>query len=138
MTEDIESINRRWFEAVDEGDWETVRELLSPDFQIHFPPSLGLAEGPVDRDTFIDLLKHFEFRHVIHDMLSDGEKVATRVEINLKQLEEFQGIPPGDEEISTQGILIRRFENGLIAEEWIAEDTLAFMNQMGIVDIPEA
>lgn len=136
MTEDNEAINQKWFDAADRGDWETVRELLSPDFEVHFPPSLGLADGPVGRDTFVELLTHFEFRHEIHDVLSDGEKLAVRLEIHHTPVEEFQGIEPTGEEMTTPGIMIRRFEDGKIAEEWIMEDTLAFMQQLGLVELP--
>lgn len=138
MPENNIAINQKWFDATDRGDWETVRELMAPEFKIHFPPSLGLADGPVEKDTFLELLKHFEFRHEIHDMFAADDKVVARLDIHLTQNKEFQGIQPTGEEITTPGIIIRRFEEGKITEECVMEDTLAFMQQLGVVDPPEA
>lgn len=43
------------------------------------------------------------------------------------------GAAPTGKEIAWTGIVMSRFENGKIAEEWIEADSLGFLQQLGVV-----
>jgi len=130
-----EDLVREWFDVAHAEDWDAMRELVTADFRAHFPPSLG--PEPVDIDELIGLLQHFEQAHDIHEVLVEGDRVAARMDANARVVEEFQGLPPSDEEASVPAMFFWRIENGKIAEEWIYEDTLGFMQQLGVIELPD-
>jgi len=46
------------------------------------------------------------------------------------------GIAPTGKKVEVNGIVISRFEDGLIAEEWDLWDTDSFLKQLGLKEFP--
>lgn len=129
MTEDAEAVVRQYSDTVERQDWDGLRELVTDDFVIHEPESID--PEPQDFDDHLEVLKAFEWRIEQHDVFSDGDKVASRETLYAVQIEEFEGLPPSDTELSVTSILIWRIEDGKIAEVWSSPDSYEFMDQMG-------
>jgi predicted ester cyclase len=45
----------------------------------------------------------------------------------------MQGIPPANRPMTMTGIAIYRFAGGKIAEEWMNNDTLGMLRQLGVI-----
>jgi len=43
------------------------------------------------------------------------------------------GIPPSGKSVTVSGISLLRFSNGKVVEDWVSEDTLGLMQQIGVV-----
>lgn len=130
MTTEAQNVVKRWYGAVGAGDWERMRNLMTEDFQNHYPPSI--EEEPMSREELIEFFQHFEWWANIHDLFSDSNKVAVRLSITNKQVKEFERLPPGDEKRSVEGLVMWRVENGKVAEAWAFPDTHSFMEQLGL------
>lgn len=130
MSDDAEAVVERYSQTVEARDWDALRDLMTDDFVSHEPPSV--SEEPLDVEEMIEAIKPFEWQFELKDIFSDGEKVVTREVMHANQIDEFQGLPPGGNELSTRSILIWRVEDGKIAEVWSAPDSYDFMDQLGV------
>jgi predicted ester cyclase len=134
MTEENEALVKQYSETVHQRDWDALRDLMTPDFVSHEPPSV--SEEPLDVEAMIETFEPFEWRFELKDIFSQGDKVATREVIYATQIDEFQSLPPSDKEMSTTSLLIWRIEDGKIAEAWPQMDTFGMLRQLGVVDEP--
>jgi serine phosphatase RsbU (regulator of sigma subunit)/ketosteroid isomerase-like protein len=116
---------RRFLEAQDKGDLETLDELLAPDFVDHNPlpdqdPGRegymqGIAE---DHAALSNTRTTFEYQ------TTDGDMVISRFTTRtVHDRGTYFGVGPTDRERETMGILIHRISEGKIAEEWSAGST---------------
>lgn len=130
MTDENEALVRQYQEAVHERDWDGLRDLVTDDFVVHEPDSIETE--PADIEEHIESLKPFEWRIEVDDVISQGDKVAMREVLHAVQIDEFQGLPPSDNELATNSIVIWRIEDGKIAEVWSSPDTYDMMDQLGV------
>jgi steroid delta-isomerase-like uncharacterized protein len=79
------------------------------------------------RAAFPDL--HFEPEL----MLADGDKAAVRWRITGTHQGELMGLPATGKRIAVSAIDVYRFENGKIAEQWVALDNLGILQQLGAI-----
>jgi predicted ester cyclase len=73
---------------------------------------------------------------VIHDQLSDGDKVVTRKTFQGTHRGELMGIPPTGNPVAFDVIDIVRVRDGQLVEHWNVIDTLGLMQQVGAVPTP--
>lgn len=130
MTEANKEVVKQYSQFVEQREWDALREHVTADFVVHEPRSL--AEEPADIEEHIEMVKPFEWRIEVRDIISDGDKVATREQLHATQVEEFQGLPPGEIELSVSSILIWRIEDGKVAEVWSSPDSHEMFDQMGV------
>jgi steroid delta-isomerase-like uncharacterized protein len=129
---------RRFYGLISTGDIDGFGALLADDFLEH-EETPGLAptkEGVLEffrmyRAAFPDLRMDPE------DMVTDGSKVVARVRATGTHQGDFMDIPATGKSIDVQLIdLIRFDDDGLACEHWGVVDTMAMMEQLGVV--PEA
>jgi steroid delta-isomerase-like uncharacterized protein len=119
------------------GDESVARELLADDFvdRSPFGPFAPDREGVIAlfgmlRGAFPDL------HAVIHDQLSDGDKVVTRKTFHGTHRGELMGIPPTGNPVAFDVIDIVRVRDGRLVEHWNVIDALGLMQQVGAVPAP--
>jgi steroid delta-isomerase-like uncharacterized protein len=137
--EQNKALVRKWFEAIDTGDVSIVADFVAPDYVDHNPPPFPVGGPGLDgvEQTYKYALNAFgEFRHVIDDMLADGDKVITRVTATGRHTGDFVGIPPTGKEVSMSGIAIHRIADGKLAEHWGQVDAFGLLVQLGAVPAP--
>jgi serine phosphatase RsbU (regulator of sigma subunit)/predicted ester cyclase len=111
---------RRFIEAQDKGDLETLDELLAPDFVDH---SLFPGQDP-GREGFMQSAaeEHAIFSNVrihIEDQAAEEDKVISRLTIKrIHDRREFMGVAPTGMELKATAIVIHRMAEGKIVEEW--------------------
>ncbi|MBI4504880.1 MAG: ester cyclase [Chloroflexi bacterium] len=134
MSEQNKVFIRHFMETMDRKAWDELRELMAPDHRFHWP----LAPEPLDREGHIQLNRGFQeafsgFRHEIHDVLADRDKVVVRGTVRATHTAAFQGIPPSGKEVALRFIDIVRIAGDVNAEEWLEIDSWGFMQQLGVV-----
>jgi predicted ester cyclase len=111
---------RRLCEAIDEGNFDAMRELLSPEFVDH-----GLLPGQKDpgREGYIQSIAEqlpalSSHRTTIEYQATDEDKVITHyTSRSIHDRGPLFGIPPTGKERAVTGIVIDRIQGGKIVEE---------------------
>lgn len=134
--EENETIARQYYtEAHDTGDVGLVNRRLASDY-VHHNPFPGFSSGREGAKQSLALL-HTAFpdlEFAVEDMVSEGNRVAIRWEFQGTHLgREWRGIPASGNPIVITGMHFVRIERGRIAEEWRNSDTLALVQQMGVI-----
>jgi steroid delta-isomerase-like uncharacterized protein len=116
------------------GDVAVAAELLTDDFvdRTPFGPIPPTKAGVIQlfamlRGAFPDL------RAEVHDMLVDGDKVATRKTFHGTHDGEFMGIAPTGGAVSWDVIDIVRHRDGKLVEHWNVVDAYGLMHQLGAI-----
>jgi len=126
--EENKALVRRFLEAQDKGDLETLDELLAPDFIDHNLHPFG-HQGP-GREGYMQQVAEdhaifSDFRYLIEDQVASEDKVVSRVTARgIHDRGEYMGISPTGREAVFTGIVIHRIVGGTIVEEWSEGSTL--------------
>jgi ketosteroid isomerase-like protein len=123
-----EDVVRAYFDAWSEGDVDSIRELVSDDYQAHVRALDATEERGAD-ELISAVGSHAEafsdVQYELHEVLSHNGCVAVRATMNARHGETGrQG--------EMDGIAILRLDGGRIAEEWSSWDYLSLANQLGL------
>jgi steroid delta-isomerase-like uncharacterized protein len=135
--ENNKAIARQLTYLLDQDDAEQLKEILSPDFVSHFA---GLPQ-PLNREQYIQV-NHMaksafsDLARTIDDVIAESDKVAVRITARGTHTGLFQGIAPTGKKTEITSIAIRRITDGKIVEEWVINDQLGLMQQLGIFNMP--
>ena len=139
MSEDAsKALVREFFKAIDAGNLTIVRELLSADFVLRapaLPNPWGIEELVHDIREFYTAFPNSA--HVIDDLIAEEDRVAVRLNVYGTHEAEFQGMPATGREIRIAGTHVLRIEGDKIREFWALEDTLGWMQQLGMELTPK-
>lgn len=120
-------------EAINSGNLEAIRALVSPTVVEHDP---GPSQGP-GAQGYIDLFS--EMRSAFPDLqatpehiTADEDTVAMAYTITGTHDGDFQGIAPTGKKIKARGVQLARFENGQMVERWGSSDELGILKQLGV------
>lgn len=127
-------VRRVFEEMVDQGRLELADELIADDVEIHSP--VPGAEG--GREGFRRFIGGFlagfpEQRTELHELISEGDRVAVRHTHHAVNTGEFLGMPPTGREVVVSGIEIFRLRDGQVAEFWHQDDLLGLLQQLGAI-----
>jgi len=138
MSKENKTIMRRALkEVVNKGNLDLIDELVSPDFVDH-TPFPGLPPGREGIRQTIGMLREAfpDLQITIEDLIAEGDKVVSRQTLRGTHQGEFMGIPPTGKQVTWTGILIFRIADGKIVDQWIEQDQLGLMQQLGLVPPP--
>jgi steroid delta-isomerase-like uncharacterized protein len=134
-TENNAAVARAWAQATwQQHDLEAAVQYLASDWVGHYA-GIGDAQG-VDGFKRIAgaYLRAFpDIGITIHDALADGDKVVRRVSFTGTHHGVFLGVPPTGRPIRAEGTVILRIAGGKIAEEWVTENLLGLLQQLGAI-----
>ncbi len=137
-TEENKALVRRFYEEIDKGNLASMDEIVAEDYINHNPPPFP---GPPGREGLKTAFKIFwdatPGYHKIEDMIAEGDKVVTRLTAYGTHVSEMFGIPPTGNQLTMTAIAIHRLTDGKIVEHWSEKDNLGFMQQLGILPLPE-
>lgn len=137
--ENNKALVRSIFEAgVSRGEVDAIYAATSPDFFDHdIHVETGIPGGPDDlREAILNIRRGFpDVQVTVHQMIAEGDYVVTRNTWRGTHLGEFNGIAATGRSIEISGIVIWRLEDGLIRERWANLDTLAMLQQLGLVQV---
>jgi predicted ester cyclase len=72
---------------------------------------------------------HFD----VLDMIAEDDKVVTRWRYRATNTGPFLGRPPTGRAVTDEGITTLRFEDGKVVEEWVIQDSLGLLKQLGVL-----
>jgi len=126
-------------EVVNQGHFDVVDELFSPDYVDHAaPPGVpGGLEGVkaifgMFRGAFPDV------KFTIDEMVADGDIVATLVHGEGTQDGPFMGHGPTGKHAVWRSVGFFRVQGGKIVEHWGIPDLFGLMIQLGFIPPPAA
>lgn len=133
-TEQNKQIVRRYAEALAANDQTTLKELLDPDLVAY-----AHSPNPQNREEYLQGTRmwHQAFgdtQFTIQEQIAEGDKIATRATLRaIHNTGEFQGLPPTNKEVASDGITILRILNNRIVELRVLSDWFGLMQQLGLV-----
>ena len=132
--ENNRELAKRYVEAINQGNFEGLTELLSSDYAGHSPP--GYPEN-ISRDRLIENYKTAakdikSFAWEIEDLMAAEDKVILRAMVSGVYDGNLPDIKVKGGPISFSLITIMRIENDKIVEEWMIDDMLGLARQLGM------
>ena len=130
----IRVARRVWDEVWHKGDFSAIDELFDPQFIRHdLDPARG--QGRKQNEEFIRPMRNAfpDLHFSIDDVIAKGDKVVTRYHFEGTYLGVTLGFKATGEKGAYTAMLIQRFENGKIAEQWTEANLLNLFRQLGLV-----
>jgi len=138
MTTDTKTmVERIPLEVFNNGKFDLIDELVSPDFVDHFAQPGVPANRAGLKQSAIALKKAFpDLRYVLEDYLETGDRFVHRMTASGTMKGDFMGIAPTGKSALWTEIHIGRIANGRLTEHWAVVDQLGMLVQLGIVPAP--
>ena len=126
-------------EVLTKHNLDVLDEVFHADYVEDEPPP-GMGPG---RDGLRQWLAGWiaafpDVRWTVEEQIADEDSVWSRSTWRGTQQGSFLGIPPTGKNVTVAAWTIDRFTDGKIAESRIIMDTLAMMQQLGVIPAPEA
>jgi steroid delta-isomerase-like uncharacterized protein len=138
MSQQNKALARRIFDEMEsKGNLAVADEIFASDFAMHSP--FGESHGPDGAKQFVQMLRSAfpDLHSTVEDQLAEGDKVATRFTARGTHKGELNGIPASGNTMEISGIVISRFANGKIIEQWGNPDVFGLMRQIGAIPMGE-
>ncbi|MFN8474492.1 MAG: ester cyclase [Anaerolineae bacterium] len=136
MSVDNHAIGRRFMEDfIGNARWDEASDILAQDVVMHHPSSPQPIAGI---EAVTGLLMGFragfpDMNMQAEDVAADGDKVVVRWRVRGTHTADLFGIPPTGKIMDVMGISWLRIADGKIAEDWVSEDTVGWMRQLGLL-----
>lgn len=132
-SETNKEIIRSFVKAINEGNWDSLESLVSPDFVRH---SHAAGEPVRNREELISFLRAEsetfpDGREELLDLVVEGNKVAARQHFRGTQQGPMGPYSPTGKVLSADYIAIYRIEDGRIKEAWVEWDNQTGLEQLG-------
>ncbi len=140
MSSANKSVIRAFTEDVlNQGRWERMNELVKEDF-IELDPLPGQQQGREGlKDVLVGMRTAFPDMHwTIAEQVAEDDKVVTRFTWTGTHRDTFLGVPATGKPVEVKGVVIDRLEAGKMADSRILMDTLALLQQLGVIPPPSA
>jgi predicted ester cyclase len=123
---------RRLHEDVESaGRIDLLDDLVAPGFIDARHPERGAGPESV-REHVLRLRATFpDLAVTVDDLIGEGDRVVTRVTSRGTHRGAFAGAEPSGRQVNWSGIVIRRFVDGRMVEQWSKHDLLALLQQIG-------
>lgn len=127
-------ITRMYEEIHNKGNLDIAGEFVTSDFVDHNPPDPNTPTGPEGVKHVFGMFRSAfpDFHATVEDMISEGDRVVTRLTMHGTHKGEFMGIPATGKEINVPVIDIIRLSRGKAVERWGVEDIMGMMQQLGV------
>ena len=134
VEEQNKELAKTMFEAWSKGDYDKFQNFISDDYKFHFPSdyintvskSQLIESAKKLRTGFPDL--HFTMGNIFAD---ENNVIFTFVQYGTQD-GEYMGIAPTGKSVKCSGILISRFNNGKVVEQWEEFNMSGLMQQLGM------
>ena len=133
LRQNKELVSRLILECFSGGHLHVIDEIVSPEFEFHYPNMPSGIEGlkaivRKNNDTF----KDWSFK--IHQLLAEGDRVVAQWSATGIHAKSFLGEPPTQKKVKLKGISIYQIKDCKIYKDWVEPDNLDFLTQLGILD----
>ncbi|HYV60129.1 MAG TPA: ester cyclase [Acidimicrobiia bacterium] len=139
MTDQLEAnkalVRRLYDEGFNQGDLDTVDELVAPEVVTHDPIILDAPTGPDSIRGGIEMIRRAfpDFHVEVLDLVAEGDKVASFVVMNGTNTGDYRRGGATNKQARMRAFLLWRVADGRLAENWGMADRFQFLQQLGIV-----
>jgi predicted ester cyclase len=128
---------RAVLDAMNDGDLERIRDLVTADFVDHGAPPGLVPPGP---DGYIATLRFvievLEIRYEVHEVVAAGDLVAIRATGHGRHNSDHLGFPATGRPYALASMHLYRGADGRLAEHWGVRDELSVLFQVGALTPP--
>lgn len=138
-TEENKALVRETFEEMwNKGNLSAIEKVYSHDYVGHDPALPEPIKGIEGAKQYVTMFRSaFPDAHVtFEDQLAEGDRVVTRYTGTGTHKGDLMGIAPTGKHVSVSGVVIDRISGNKIVEEWILDDNLGMLRQLGVVPAP--
>jgi steroid delta-isomerase-like uncharacterized protein len=134
------ALARRWFDTMNSGELDSVASIFAPSYRLHYPDIDTQAVGPETirglvaayREAFPDL------QFTVEDLVSSADTVVVRWTASGTNRGSLLGAPATGRFAKWTGMSVLRMQGGRIVEDWVENDRLGMLQQIGLAAAPEA
>ena len=129
-----ESLVRTFIEqSFNKGDLSVLEEVIHTEYKYASPDTQLTGIGELK--AFIQAFRNaFPDMHIrIDDFFASGDRSCAQFTFRGTHKEDFMGIPATNKAVKVQGVVMSRFRDNKIVEEWELLDNLTFFQQLGVV-----
>lgn len=121
---------RRYFEALNDRDQAAFRETLAPTF------TYGDLEGPEEMVAAEwAWLEAFDLHWAIAEMVADGDRVATRLQVTGTHVGEHLGLEATGESFEIEALTMCEVGEDGIEQWWGTWEFAKLLDQIGAIDV---
>ena len=137
MSKTHKEVIRIWVEeAINKGNLSVLDELAHPNY-VYRSPDEELHGSQAIKDFLTAFRAAFpDLKVRIDDLVTTDNKAVDCFTLTGTHQGDFMGIAATGKPVKVNGIVISRFEEGKVIEEWELLDQLAMFQQLGIVSLP--
>ncbi len=130
------AIARKFFEdMIGKANWSAADEIMSNDVVMHHPSSPTPVAGRAAVTGFLAAFRAGfpDMNMQVESAFGENEQIAVRWKMNGTHTAELFGIPPTGKNVTVKGISVLRMANSKVVEDWVSEDSLGLMTQLGLI-----
>ncbi len=131
--EENKQAQSRFGEAINSGNLEKLRDLVSQDVKDHDPaPNQG--PGPQGYIDFFSTMRNAfpDMKVDVETLVAAEDKVSFAYTLTGTHNGDFMGVPATNKKIKARGMQISRFRDGKMVERWGSSDELGILKQIGV------
>ncbi len=124
---------KKFGEAVNTGQLELLRDLISSDSLDH-DPAPGQGTGPDGYIKFFTMMRTAfpDLKIEVETLVADEDKVAFAYTVTGTHQGIFMKVAPTGKTIKARGLQISKFANGKMVERWGSSDELGILQQLDV------
>ena len=123
-------------EVANKGNLSLLDEIIHGDYVFRSPRE-ELHGAEELKDYFAMLRTAFPDLNLrIDDLIVEGAIAAYRLTIRGTHQGDFTGVAATGKQVKVSGMVVSRFDEGKIIEEWEILDELSMLQQLGVVSMP--
>lgn len=131
-----QTLATRYFEEImSQGKLDVIEEILDPEFAFIIPTQPEPISGYAAFRGFVSYLRNAfpDIKFTVMRQTAEGNKVASRWNIEGTHLGEFLGAPATGNHVKDYGIDIFTIKNGKIISVHVNENDFGLMQQLGAI-----
>jgi steroid delta-isomerase-like uncharacterized protein len=132
-SEENKATVRACFQAGTEGTFDALDAIIDPDFVLHDPASPEEVRGIDGLKALIEKYREGlgDMRVTVEQQVAEGDYVATRYTCRGTHQGDLMGLPATGRDVTISSLVISRFRDGRIVEEWEISDVFGLLQQVG-------
>ena len=133
-TEENKAIVRRYIDVVNKKNLAAMDEIFDANYVGHVAGFEDVKGPEGQKQVLAAVLTALPDLHdTIEDMVTEGDKVVTRLTFTGTHKGELMGIAATGKQVTVGEIAIFRIVGGKIVEGWQEVDMLGMMQQLGVI-----
>lgn len=138
MSDRNKALVRDWLEGISTKDEARMMRPWAKGFVVHAGAGLADLRGPAELAKVIHgfWAAMPDLTITIDDLVAEGDRIVGRTTARGTHRGAVFGVPPSGRKVEFMGFGLYRCSDAGIEEEWILDDLLTFLTQIGAVNSP--